>query len=137
MEQKREPSQYFRSLTTEEKQKMYPTAFGSSLFNMYQNIDSYVNERRTTHLIFYRDRYYVYKGDNIVSKGPRLISQEVLSKFTPEEKDDAIKASTAAMLAFFHIIPLIVETDDHVQQFMRIKEKTEDRVEIEVFPQEE
>jgi hypothetical protein len=126
VEQKREPSYYFNSLSLEEQRKMYPRAFGSVLFNMYQNLNTFVNEMRATRFVFYTNRYYIYRGDTVVFKPPHL----------DDTSHEDIGTATA-MLAFFHIIPLIVETDDHVQQFMRIKEKTEDRVEIEVFPQDE
>jgi hypothetical protein len=121
MEQKREPSYYFNSLSLEEQRKMYPTAFGSVLFHMYKNLNRFVNEMRATRFIFYKDRYYIYRGDAIVFKAPQTRSQAELSKFTPEEREKLGEGTAAAMVAFFKAIPLIIETDDHVQKFMRIK----------------
>lgn len=83
MEQKRDPSQYFRSLTTEEKQKMYPTAFGSSLFNMYQNIDRYVNEIKARRLVFYKDKYYIHTANDFVYKTSVEDAEPAVLKFEP------------------------------------------------------
>jgi hypothetical protein len=113
------PSDYFNSLETEKQRNLYPTMFGSTLFNMYQNIDRYVEEMKATRLVLHRDRYYIYKRGEVVFKALPEDFEPTLLKFPAE---------------LHKVIPLIIDTDDHVKQYMRIVERSEDRIEIEVFP---
>jgi hypothetical protein len=128
------PSDYFNSLETEKQRNLYPTMFGSTLFNMYQNIDRYVEEMKATRLVLHRDRYYIYKRGEVVFKALPEDFEPTLLKFPAELHEKIRRGAASGILSFFKVIPLIIDTDDHVKQYMRIVERSEDRIEIEVFP---